>query len=101
MNLLWLIPAFVPAVVALCWLKNNDLNPPKSFWILNGVCSLVAGVGFWRGLAKEKLLNGVAGLGTGALIFVVNVAIAAVVVIGLMLINSAVAFYQGCCTGHF
>jgi hypothetical protein len=101
LNFLWLIPAFVPAAVSLCWLQDNNLQPSKFFWALNGFCSLIAGVGFWRGLTKERIVNGVGGLGTGALIFVLNIAIAAVVVVGLMLINLAVAFYQGCCKNQF
>lgn len=99
-NLLWLMIAFVPAVVTLSYLKDIKSMPTKWFWILNGICSLIAGVGFFRNLTTKKLANGVAGLGTGMLIFVLNLSFVAIIVAGLMLINFTVSVYQGCCSGH-
>ena len=42
-NLLWLIVAFVPAVVAL--ITGEELLSNKPFWVMNIICSMVAGVG--------------------------------------------------------
>jgi len=98
-NFLWLIPAFLPAVITLCTRKNTDLMPENWFWILNGVCSSVAGFGFWFGMTKRKVLRGLAGLVTSGFILFLNFAIVAVIIIGLVLVNFAVAFYQGCCKG--
>jgi hypothetical protein len=100
LNLLWFTPAFFPALVAICTLKRTDVMPSTSFWVLNTVCSLIAGIGFWRGITNKKLLNGLAGFGTGGMLFVLNFVATAIVIAGLMVFNSAVAFFQGCCSGH-
>jgi hypothetical protein len=101
LNILWLTPAFVPAIITLYGRKEIDWMPSKWFWILNGICSLIAGIGFWRGITTKRLADRIAGVGTGVVIFALNLTFVALIVAGLMLINLVIAFYQGCCSGHF
>jgi|GEM_PF-6023071 len=102
MNLWWLLPGLLPAVFALCLYKRDgDVMPEKWFWILNGVCSLVAGFGLWRSMRWKTIVRGIAGVMTGGLLLAINYMVFVAVVVGLMLVNFAVAIYQGCCSnGH-
>jgi hypothetical protein len=97
LNLLWFIPAFLPAAISLSTSKSVPITSQKLFWILNCVCSLISGLGLWHRTLDKKLLQSLAGLGTGGFIFLLNIFIVICVVALLFFLNAAIVFYSGCC----
>ena len=88
-NLLWLIVAFVPAVVAL--ITGEELLSNKPFWVMNIICSMVAGVGVCRAAFGRRIVRGSVGFVTGLFIFGMTSGC-------LVALNVMIALYKGCCS---